>query len=280
LALALSLMPAVSNAGVFVSVGIAPPAIPVYAQPICPGAGYLWTPGYWAYGDAGYYWVPGVWVRPPRIGVLWTPGYWGWSGGAYVWNAGYWGPHVGFYGGVNYGFGYGGAGFAGGRWAGGVFAYNSAVANINTTVIHNSYHETVVVNNVHTSYNGGTGGVSAQPNSAERSAMRDSHVPPTAAQNSHHDAASHDRSNLASANHGHPTNAAMSRPRTASAPGANHSSNGSSAANVSHTAAAKPAASRPAPAANRPTPANKPASGGGAGKGNGGSGHSSGRGKR
>jgi len=32
------------------------------------------------------------------------------------------GPHIGFYGGVNYGFGYGG------EWRGGVFAYNSAVA--------------------------------------------------------------------------------------------------------------------------------------------------------
>ena len=33
-----------------------------------------------------------------------------------VWNAGYWRPHVGFYGGVNYGFDYGGHGYEGGRW--------------------------------------------------------------------------------------------------------------------------------------------------------------------
>ena len=26
-------------------------------------------------------------------------------------NAGYWGPHVGFYGGINYGYGYGGVGY-------------------------------------------------------------------------------------------------------------------------------------------------------------------------
>ena len=32
--------------------------------------------------------------------------------------AGYWGPHVGYYGGVNYGFGYMGVGFAGGAWRG------------------------------------------------------------------------------------------------------------------------------------------------------------------
>src|SRR5215472_18993243 len=108
--------PAQIAVGVGISVHIGPPALPVYAQPICPGAGYIWTPGYWAYGPMGYYWVPGTWVVAPTPGFLWTPGYWGWGGGAYIWHAGYWGPHVGFYGGVNYGFGYFGAGFAGGYW--------------------------------------------------------------------------------------------------------------------------------------------------------------------
>jgi len=82
-----------------VSVRIGPPPLPVYAQPVCPGPGYLWTPGYWAYDPAdGYFWVPGTWVVAPTIGFLWTPGYWGWSGAAFFWHAGYWGPHVGFYG--------------------------------------------------------------------------------------------------------------------------------------------------------------------------------------
>src|ERR1700686_5839117 len=93
------LIPAASFAQIAVSVRIGPPALPVYAQPPCPGDGYLWTPGYWGYGAAGYYWVPGVWVTPPRVGVLWTPGYWGLEGGVYGWDAGYWGPHIGFYGG-------------------------------------------------------------------------------------------------------------------------------------------------------------------------------------
>src|ERR1700739_3236501 len=88
-----------------VSIRVGPPAWPVYPQPICPGPGYIWTPGYWAYGPVGYYWVPGTWVVAPAVGLLWTPGYWGWSGGFYAWHAGYWGPHVGFYGGINYGFG-------------------------------------------------------------------------------------------------------------------------------------------------------------------------------
>src|SRR5258706_8111454 len=89
-----------SNAYVAVSVAIAPPAIPIYAQPYCPGAGYIWTPGYWAWDGYGYYWVPGVWVLGPRVGFLWTPGYWGYSNGLYVFNEGYWGPTVGFYGGI------------------------------------------------------------------------------------------------------------------------------------------------------------------------------------
>ena len=126
LASALLLAPQAAQARVFVSVGIAPPLIPVYSQPLCPGDGYIWTPGYWAYGDDGYYWVDGAWVLAPYAGALWTPGYWGWGGGGYFWNAGYWGPTVGYYGGINYGFGYFGTGFYGGYWGGGHFFYNRA----------------------------------------------------------------------------------------------------------------------------------------------------------
>ena len=66
----------------------------------------------------------------PYVGALWTPGYWGWGGGLYLWHPGYWGPHVGYYGGVNYGGGYMGIGFAGGVWHGGAFAYNSAAVHV------------------------------------------------------------------------------------------------------------------------------------------------------
>jgi hypothetical protein len=51
-----------AHAGIGVSITVAPPVIPVYTQPICPGPNYIWTPGYWAWGDDGYYWVPGTWV--------------------------------------------------------------------------------------------------------------------------------------------------------------------------------------------------------------------------
>ena len=71
-AIALATLPAVSSAAVFVgvSVNIAPPVIPVYVQPPIPAPGYLWTPGYWAWGPAGYYWVPGTWVLPPDPDLL------------------------------------------------------------------------------------------------------------------------------------------------------------------------------------------------------------------
>ena len=141
----------------------APPPLPDYDQPLCPEDGYIWTPGYWRWAGGAYYWVPGTWVQPPRVGVLWTPGYWGFVGGVYAFHAGYWGPHVGFYGGVNYGYGYGGVGFVGGRWAGNSFAYNTTITHVNVTVIHNTYNQTIVnnitVNKV--SYNGGAGGVIA-----------------------------------------------------------------------------------------------------------------------
>src|ERR1700728_494537 len=170
--LALLSLPTVSFAGVFLSINIAPPALQVYQQPLCPTDGYLWTPGYWGYGNEGYYWIRGAWVAPPQPGFLWTPGYWGFSDGLYAFNAGYWGPTVGFYGGVNYGFGYGGSGFEGGRWQGGHFAYNTAVSRVNTTVIHNTYNQTVVNRgNNRTSFNG-PGGIAARPSSAEAAMAR------------------------------------------------------------------------------------------------------------
>src|SRR6266581_2039490 len=196
LTLLVFLVPAASRAqvSVGVSVRVGPPALPVYEQPPCPVEGYMWTPGYWAYGDEGYYWVPGVWVAPPLVGVLWTPGYWGWNEGVYVFHAGYWGPHIGFYGGVNYGFGYSGVGFVGGEWRSGRFVNNRTVNR--------------------TSFNGGPGGIGARPTRGELSASRERHMQPTAMQVSHQHSAGSNRANFASENHGRPATAAMSRVNT------------------------------------------------------------------
>ena len=204
--------PQASQAGIAISITVAPPVLPVYVQPPCPVEGYLWTPGYWAYGDAGYYWVPGVWIAPPRPGLLWTPGYWGFAGGIYGWHAGYWGPHVGFYGGVNYGFGFFGVGFGGGVWAGNVFRYNTAVLNVNTTVVHNVFVDRTVINNTtvvnRASFNG-PGGIAARPTVQEQAFAREQHFQPTAGQISHEQTFAHNRNALASVNHGRPATASL-----------------------------------------------------------------------
>ena len=195
--------------GIGVSVGIPPPALPVYAQPVIPGPGYIWTPGYWAwdpnYND--YYWVPGTWVMPPQIGLLWTPGWWGWSDGFYRWHAGYWGSHVGFYGGVNYGYGYFGNGYSGGEWRGRNFYYNRAVSNVNVTNVRNVYVNKTVINNVHVnrvSYNGGRGGLTAQPSAQQRAWANQRHVQPTATQTQQRDVAMRNPAQRFKANQGRP----------------------------------------------------------------------------
>jgi len=195
-----------------VSIRVAPPILPVYVQPVIPGPGYIWVPGYWAWdGDAAdYYWVPGTWVLAPTPGLLWTPGYWGWRDGLYVWNAGYWGPRIGFYGGINYGCGYTGIGFQGGYWRGGVFMYNRSVTNIGSVQITNVYSKTVInnttINNV--SFNGGKGGTAAHPTAEEQAAAQDKHVPATDMQTKHQQVAGSNHASFASVNGGHPAVAA------------------------------------------------------------------------
>jgi hypothetical protein len=204
---------AFAQIGVGISVRFGPPPIPVYEQPPCPGPGYLWTPGYWAWSDDdGYYWVPGTWVVAP-VGLLWTPGYWGWDNGFYLWHAGYWGPHVGFYGGINYGFGYTGVGFWGGEWRGHSFYYNRSVMNVTNVRITNVYNRTVVVNNYsHVSYNGGEGGISARPTREQERFAHEHHRDALPAQRQQVQAASHNRALFASQNHGRPAIAATARP--------------------------------------------------------------------
>ncbi|TAM83264.1 MAG: hypothetical protein EPN41_14510 [Candidimonas sp.] len=199
--------PAAAEVSVGVSVGIAPPPLPVYTQPPVPGPGYIWTPGYWAWSPAGYYyWVPGVWVLPPVVGVLWTPGWWGWSAGFYRWYPGYWGPRVGFYGGIDYGFGYSGRGYDGGYWRGRDFYYNRTVNNVNVTNIRNVYVGKTVVNNVRNrvSFNGGRGGTVARPTSAQRRYEGQHHYAPTSFQTRQREMSERDRGQRFDANRGRP----------------------------------------------------------------------------
>lgn len=218
LLLAILISPLSARADFSLSVNLAPPPLPVYEQPYCPGPGYLWMPGYWAYdpGFAEYYWVPGTWVLPPAPGLLWTPGYWAWNGGAYGWYPGYWGPHVGFYGGINYGYGYPGSGFYGGYWRGNAYYYNRSVTRVDVRYVRNVYERNVVVNNNvrfnGVSFNGGNGGVPARPSSREHDYGREPRYRPTASQQQHQQFARQDRELRASENRGRPPIAAMPRP--------------------------------------------------------------------
>ena len=201
-----------------ISVGFAPPLLPVYVQPPIPGEGYIWTPGYWAYdNDDGYYWVPGTWVLAPRPGFLWTPAYWGADGAYFAFHPGYWGPTVGFYGGIAYGFGYFGVGFSGGYWRDNGFCYNRAVTNITNVSITNVYNSPVANNHLtgsRVSYNGGPDGTRLRPSGAEEAAARAPHLGATDEQRRHESAARSTPSLRAAANHGVPPVAATSRPAT------------------------------------------------------------------
>lgn len=73
LALLLSASPVQAATAISISVNTAP--LPVYEQPLCPGPGYVWTPGYWAWNGGDYYWVAGGWMPAPVV-RLWTSGYW------------------------------------------------------------------------------------------------------------------------------------------------------------------------------------------------------------
>jgi hypothetical protein len=211
-------LPGTASAQVAVefSVGFAPPELPVYEQPLCPGEGYIWTPGYWAWDDddQDYYWVPGTWVLAPQAGYLWTPGYWGWGGEAYVFHVGYWGPVVGFYGGIDYGWGYTGHGYYGGRWDHDHFYYNREVNHIDERVVRNVYNVHVAnnVNVTRVSYNGGNGGVNVRATAQEEAAARERHTGPVGSQNQHLQAARGNRELRASENHGKPPIAATARP--------------------------------------------------------------------
>ena len=156
---------------------------------------------------------PGAWVEPPYAGALWTPGYWGFYGGRYSFYPGYWGLHIGFYGGINYGFGYIGLGYEGGYWHSGHFFYNSVYNHIDTRVVHNVYRYNAgnrarAVSRA--SFNGGRG-VQVRPRSSEMAARREPTAPRMSTQVEHARTYSTNRGQFAAQNHGRPATPAISR---------------------------------------------------------------------
>ena len=193
-----------------------PPPLPQYSQPPCPGNGYLWTPGYWSYAPQGYYWVPGAWAWPPQIGFLWTPGYWGFMAGLYRYNYGSWGQYVGYYGGINYGYGYVGTGYQGGYWGGNGFNYNRSVNNINITNV-SVYNRSINNTSMNRASYNGPGGITRGPMAAENVAMRGQRIPPMTTQIQHQQSAAQNQQ-FASVNHGRPAVLAETKPIPAGRP--------------------------------------------------------------
>ena len=257
-ALVLLAISAASSAqiGFGVSIRIAPPELPVYDQPIAPGDGYIWTPGYWAYGDDDYYWVPGTWVMAPEVGYLWTPGYWGWDNNGYLFHDGYWGTQVGFYGGINYGYGYGGRGYEGGRWDNGHFDYNQSVSHVDVSRNRNVYNTRVNENGGNrVSFNGGNGGVQVRATSQEEAAGREHHIAPVAAQTQHYQSARANPELRASSNHGKPPIAATEKPGAFKESGAVGAREGGAVHTANENNNARPAneTARPTSEVARPT---------------------------
>lgn len=243
---------AAQSIGITVSFG--PPPIPYYVQPPAPYPNWIWSPGYWAYDPVdGYYWVPGTWVPAPEAGLLWTPGYWAWNGFAFVWSSGYWAPEVGWYGDVDYGYGYYGHGYYGGHWNHDTFEYNTAVSNVNRRVIRNVYSDPRVVDHTwnRVSYNGGRGGISARPSAAALAVARHRVFGPTTVQTQHMQYAAKNRAFFDRVNHGRPATAAVARPYSTAYRTAQHGAAPHNAAPAQHAYAPQPHA---APAAHHAAP--------------------------
>jgi len=143
-----------------VSITVAPPELVAYSQPMCPQSGYfvdarllgLWRRrlflGAWHMGRAARC-RPVMDARLLGLGAAMPlPGMKAIGGST-----------IGFYGGVNYGFGYGGVGYQGGYWQNGAFSYNTSVNNVDRSSFHNTYEKTVTNERAgnSVSYNGGTG---------------------------------------------------------------------------------------------------------------------------
>ncbi|WP_169315271.1 YXWGXW repeat-containing protein [Terriglobus roseus] len=196
-----------------------PPPLPAdYEQPEAPGPDYLWTPGYWDYANTGYYYVPGTWVSAPYQGALWTPGWWGQVGNRYRFHHGYWGRHVGYYGGINYGFGYIGLGYQGGYWNGDHFFYNREVNRVDPRRVNNYVYNRNIsvtnreyINNTRVSYYG-PGGLNRRPVPQEFAALREQRVPPMQAQLQNRRAAEANRQQFFAANNGRPATLFAARP--------------------------------------------------------------------
>ena len=232
-ALLLATLPLAANAAVFVSVSIAPPALPVYVAPPMPGAGLLL--------DARILGVRrgttttgcrerGCWLRPraaldPRIlgMVRWRLR----SGTAVTGDR----TSVSMAASITASAMAVSASTAA-TGEGGRFVANTTVIN-NTTIVNNT-----TVNRV--SYNGGAGGVAATATPAEMRAAHENHVAMSEMQQQHEQAAARDTTMRASYNHGRPSVAATAKAGVFYGKGVVAARSAAPAAHESGTAAGQP----------------------------------------
>ncbi len=128
---------------------------------------------------------------------------------------------MGFYGGVNYGYGYNGLGYEGGRWDNGRFFYNSAVNNFGAVRVANVYSQPVTVppGVGRKSFNGGPGGILLKPTPEQERLATEEHVRATPLQVTQARTASMNPEQFQSTNKGKPPIAATPRPGDFKGPG-------------------------------------------------------------
>jgi hypothetical protein len=68
----------------------APPPLRVEVRPAMPGAGFVWTPGFYEHTGGAYVWKAGAWARPPSAGVAWVEPRYVNTGGHYYLQPGRW----------------------------------------------------------------------------------------------------------------------------------------------------------------------------------------------
>ncbi len=86
---------------------------------------------------------------------------------------------MGFYGGINYGFGYTGLGFSGGYWGNAVFNYNRLALNVGGGVHHVYDHAVVNYTPVNRISFNGRRGIGVQATASEGVAFRERQARPS-----------------------------------------------------------------------------------------------------
>ncbi|MFA1686639.1 hypothetical protein [Achromobacter dolens] len=84
-------VPGVAQAGVAISIDVAPPPPRVEVVPP-PRVGYVWAPGHWEWAGGRHAWIEGAWL-PARPGYVYHRPEWRQRHGHWVYYEGRWGRY-------------------------------------------------------------------------------------------------------------------------------------------------------------------------------------------